>query len=77
MSKATEKNKNCVNDELLELRVQLNDTRRRIASANNYFNFTRDPELVEACVLEIKALEKRYEYLLRIYREIDAAVGGS
>ena len=71
MSKASKEQSRAA-EELLELRAQIQETRSRIVRANNYFNFVRDPVLVEACVLEMKALEKRYEYLLRTYREIAA-----
>jgi hypothetical protein len=45
-----------------ELRGQLNYARMR-------FNEATEPELVDACVYEISALQAKYNYFLRLARE--------
>ena len=57
--------------ELADLFEQIQQIRGRLARANSYFNYTKEPDIVEACVLEIAALEKRHEYLLRTYRRLE------
>ncbi len=52
-----------------ELLDAMAETRRAIEAARNGFENTCEPELVDAAAFEIKALEARYSYLLRLARE--------
>ena len=56
-------------DERRELMEALADTKRSLEVARESFEFAREPELVDATAFEIKALEARYSYLLRLVRE--------
>lgn len=49
----------------------LNRTRALIDQAYACFNQESDPDLIESCVFEIKALQSRYSYLLRRVREME------
>ena len=57
------------NDELQELFRELRDARSALETAYNRFNLTVEPELVDACVYEINAVQSRYGYLLRRIKE--------
>lgn len=52
-----------------ELLDAIAETRRAIEVARGAFENTCEPELVDATAFEIKALEARYSYLLRLARE--------
>ncbi len=52
-----------------ELLGAIADVRRDIEVARNGFQNASEPELVDAAAFEIKALEARYSYLLRLARE--------
>lgn len=57
-------------DERRELFEALADTKRSLEVARESFEFAREPELVDAAAFEIKALEARYSYFLRMVREL-------
>ena len=48
---------------------ELDDTLAALRYARNCFEHASDPEIVEACVYEIKSAEARYSYLLRRAKE--------
>lgn len=48
---------------------ELNDLRGALDDAYTRFNATVEPELVEACVYEINAVQARYNYLLRLIKD--------
>ena len=48
-------------------------TRVQLNQAYAQFNLHSDPDLVDACVYEINALQSRYAYLLRRLKELDGA----
>lgn len=50
---------------LQELFTELSDTRIALAQAYVRFDNTVEPELVDACIYEVNALQARYGYLLR------------
>ncbi len=52
-----------------ELLGAIADVRRDMEVARNGFQNASEPELVDAAAFEIKALEARYSYLLRLARE--------
>lgn len=52
-----------------ELFTELSDTRFALAQAYVRFDNTTEPELVDACIFELNALQSRYNYLLRLVKE--------
>ena len=52
----------------------IQQTRLMIHQAYTGFNTVEDPDLIEAYVYEINALQARYSYLLRQVREMDSAI---
>ena len=54
---------------LQELFTELSDTRFALAQAYARFDNTTEPELVDACIFELNALQSRYNYLLRLVKE--------
>lgn len=60
--------------ELDDLLRALSHTQREIDQAYNRFNFASDPDLVEAYVYEINAMQCRYNYLLRRVKERRSAI---
>ena len=58
------------------LEQQLNETQRELARAYGQFNYVSDPELVEACVYEIKALQTKSSFLLRCIKQMESGAPG-
>lgn len=56
----------CGRSELLD---QLRDVIAELNRAYMNFNGALEPELIEACIYEINALQARYAYLLRAARD--------
>ncbi len=54
-----------------QLQQQLNETRKELALSYAQFNYTSEPELVEACVYQIKALQTRSDFLLRQLKQLE------
>ena len=52
-----------------DLFSELSDTRFALAQAYVRFDNTTEPELVDACIFELNALQSRYNYLLRLVKE--------
>ena len=50
---------------LSQLNAELFQTREALDAAYVRFNWADDPELVEACIFAINALQSKYSYLLR------------
>ena len=64
-----------------ELMQALREAQTSLDVAYLAFNNSTDPELVESCIFEIRALQARINYLLRCMKEQDArpavpAMGG-
>lgn len=57
---------------LLELKTSLQDTQSALNHAYAAFDYTSDPELTEACIYEIRALQARMNYLVRRIKEMEA-----
>ncbi len=57
------------------LERELCETGRRIQQAYDAFNLVSDPDLIEAWVYEINALQARYAYLLKRRKALRAPVG--
>ena len=56
-----------------ELLAALASTRTQIQQAYGGFNTVCDSDLIESYVFEIKALQSRYDYLLRRVKELEYA----
>ena len=54
---------------LQELFTELGETRFALSQAYVRFDNTTEPELVDACIFELNALQSRYNYLLRLIKE--------
>ena len=52
-------------------------TRAQLNHAYAQFNFYSDPDLVDACVYEINALQSRYSYYVRQVKALEAAREGT
>ncbi len=52
-------------------RSELERLRLSLSEAYNCFNAASDPEIVEACILEISALQSRYSAALRNIKTMD------
>lgn len=50
---------------------QMRELREQIRLARLQFDQAIEPEIIEACVFEINALQARYAYFLRLAREMD------
>lgn len=62
-----------------EILEAMRQTREELRQARAFFNDAREPELVEASVYEINALQARYAYFLRLAKELkcEEAAGGA
>ena len=56
-----------------ELLTSMRATQSALNRAYEGFNRTADADLIESYVFEIKALQRRYSYLLRCLRELEPA----
>jgi len=54
-------------------RKQRSDARFALSQAYTRFNSTVEPELIDASIYEINAIESRYNYLLRVLKQQNAA----
>lgn len=58
--------------ELELLQEELRQTQRELSLAYERFNEAREPELVEACIYEIKSINARFAFLYRAIKERSA-----
>ncbi len=58
-------------EERKTLRASLASTQAQLHQAYCGFNLASDQDLVESYVFEIKALQSRYDYLLRQIKELE------
>ena len=56
---------------LLELKTSLQDTQDALNHAYAAFDYTIDPELTDACIFEIRALQSKMNYLVRQIKELE------
>lgn len=49
---------------------ELSDSKAALNAAYVRFNAAVEPELVDACVYEINAAQSRYNYLLRVIKDV-------
>ena len=57
---------------LLELKTSLQETQSALNHAYTSFDYVSDPELTEACIFEIRALQARMNYLVRQIKDMEA-----
>ena len=60
-------------EELQALMEGMAQTRSQLSCAYAQFNTYTDPDLVDACVYEINALQSRYSYYVRQVKRLDPA----
>ena len=60
-------------EERRQLMEGMKQTRDQLNYAYSQFNLYCDPDLVDACVYEINALQSRYSYFVRQMKQLDAA----
>ena len=65
------KEKRLLAEKLSAARRELDSLKNRLDSAYRAFNQGTDPELLEACILEISALHSRYSAALRNIKSMD------
>ena len=59
-------------EERRQLVEEMRATRAQLNHAYAQFNLYSDPDLVDACVYEINALQSRYSYFVRQMKQLDA-----
>ena len=59
-------------EERRQLLEGLQATRAQLNHAYAQFNFYSDPDLIDACVHEINALQSRYSYYVRQVKQLEA-----
>ena len=59
-------------EERRQLMEGMRETRNLLNCAYAQFNSYSDPDLVDACVYEINALQSRYSYYVRQMKQMDA-----
>ena len=59
-------------EERRQLVEEMRATRAQLNHAYAQFNLYTDPDLVDACVYEINALQSRYSYFVRLAKQLDA-----
>ena len=59
-------------EERRQLAEEMRATRVQLNHAYAQFNLYSDPDLVDACVYEINALQSRYSYFVRQVKLLDA-----
>lgn len=58
-------------EQIADARAELARLRESLSEAYSVFNSTVDPQLLEACILEISALHSRYSSALRNIKSMD------
>ena len=58
-------------EERRQLVAEMRATRAQLNHAYAQFNLYSDPDLVDACVYEINALQSRYSYFVRQVKQLD------
>ncbi len=70
MNRKEKKEQTAANDEILR---QMSLLTEQLRIARLQFNQAIEPEIVDACVFEMNALQARYNYYLRLAREMGLA----
>lgn len=58
--------------EEVALQHEISRTKLALESANSNFENVIDPDLIDCCIYEVNAVQKRYKFLLRQAKELDA-----
>ena len=66
-----------LDEERRQLMEGMAQTRSQLSCAYAQFNAYSDPDLVDACVYEINALQSRYSYYVRQVKRLEAAREGA
>lgn len=48
-----------------ELEAELRQTQEEMLTVYSHFEQVTDPDLIDCCIYEVNAVQKRYKYLLR------------
>ena len=57
--------------ENLELKAEIDRTRHRLESVRNQFEDVVDPTLIDCYIYELKAVQLRYQFLLRRFKLLE------
>ena len=57
--------------ENLELKAEIDRTRHRLESVRNQFEEVVDPILIDCYIYELKAVQLRYQFLLRRFKLLE------
>lgn len=57
--------------ENLELKAEIDRTRHRLESVRNQFEEVLDPTLIDCYIYELKAVQLRYQFLLRRFKLLE------
>lgn len=57
--------------ENLELKEEIDRTRHRLESVRNQFEEVVDPTLIDCYIYELKAVQLRYQFLLRRFKLLE------
>lgn len=57
--------------ENLELKAEIDRTRHRLESVRNQFEEVMDPTLIDCYIYELKAVQLRYQFLLRRFKLLE------
>ena len=57
--------------ENLELKAEIDRTRHRMDSVRNQFEEVVDPTLIDCYIYELKAVQLRYQFLLRRFKLLE------
>jgi hypothetical protein len=52
-----------------EIEEELKKVRKEMELAYNQFQYTTEPELIDSCIYELKAVQIRYDYLINKAKE--------
>ncbi len=56
-------------EEDLLILEKLNDIENLIDTTNNIFDYVVDPELIDGCIYELNALQKKHTYYIKLCKE--------
>ena len=65
------KRKQNAEPENLDLRAEIDRTRLTIEAARNHFEQVVDPTLIDCYIYELKAVQLRYQFLLRRFKLLE------
>ena len=60
--------------ENLELKAEIDRTRHRLESVRNQFEEVVDPTLIDCYIYELKAVQLRYQFLLRRFKLLELSL---